>query len=142
MIRVAQYTLPEVFAKLPTLKKQTEKIEWLQKNLTPTMRWFLISVFSEKPIYDLKIPEYKPSIFPVGATFTTLHHERKMLSLIEINSYLKQNRKEANLLRILEGVSKEEALLLEQAIRGKCKVPGLTYLLAKKAFDFIPERKK
>lgn len=141
--KVAAYTLPEIFEKLPTLNSKQEKIDLLKSYNSDEMQWFLRATFGDQKMYDLEVPVYKPSVFPEGYSYSTLK-----LSLVQLNLIRKGHKydsKQANriLWRVLETVSANEAKLVEMAIAGKAKVPGLTKTVVEGAFaGIIPAKKE
>lgn len=141
--KVAAYTLPEIFEKLPTLNSKQEKIDLLRRYNSDEMQWFLRATFGGQKMYDLEVPVYNPSVFPAGYSYSTLKLSLVQLNLIRRGHQYEEKKAQRILWRVLETVSAPEAKLVEQAIKGKAKIPGLTKTVVEGAFKgIVPETKK
>jgi len=107
----------EVFDRVKAAKSRDEKIKILKQNDTLSLRQILYANFSDKIMF--LIPEtpakFKPSVCPLGLADTNLFRETSRLYLFIRGGHatLQQLRREQLWVQLLEGVAKEEAVLLE-----------------------------
>ena len=130
----------EAFEKAPTRK---EKIEVLKKFGNPKLRMFLNFTFNPDIVFDVEIPEYRPSVEPAGLNMTYIDneiertyrfivgHPKRAASLTPL--------KQKQLLNILlESLHAGEADYYVRMLRKDLKVKFLTKKLVKEVFPDMP----
>lgn len=126
----------EILDKVSKLKTDQEKIFALQNNNCPGLLTVLQGAFDDRIKWALPEgePPYKPSEAP--DTHNVLHAEiRKMYLFIEGgNPGLKQLRREALFIELLESVHPGDAKILLSIKEKKTPVKGLTKTIVQQAF--------
>ena len=138
------YTLgfAEILTKVSKIKTKKEKVTFLKHYQTDALRMICKSSFDPKiewALPDGDVP-YKENDAPEGTEHTQLHQEvRKLYHFIKGgNPQLTQNKRELMFVQMLEGLHKDEALLLVAAKDKKLhrKYKGLSDNVVKEAFDW------
>lgn len=132
----------EVFALFEKAEKRVDKINVLRTHADRNFLEFLTAAFDKTIVFDVEIPEYKPSVDPAGLNMLYLHNEIPKMYLYIVNhprrpagyGGAKQSNKLAS---ILEGLHAEEADLMIRCIKKDLKIPFLTPKLIKEAFTGI-----
>jgi len=132
----------EILEKFEQAETRKDKIDVLRKYDSPRFREFLVYAFSPDIVFDVEVPEYKPSIVPAGLNDCYLHQEMAKLHRFIVNHPKRVpglgGKKQQNLLTyILEGLHKDEAELLIKLINKKLGVKYLTEGIVKEAFPDI-----
>lgn len=129
---VEKLLLSEVLQKISNAKTKAEKIVLLQKYKTPALQSILIWNFDDSVVSML--PEgdvpYKVNDAPVDTEHTRLIHEYKILYHFVQggNDGLKNHKREEMFIQLLEGLHKDEALVLCMV---KDKTLGKKYKITK-----------
>ena len=138
------YTLgfAEILDKVSKIKSKKEKVAFLRKYQTDTLRMICKASFDPEIIWELPkgdVP-YRENDAPEGTEHTILAHEaRKLYHFIKGgNPTLSQNKREIMFIQMLEGLHKDEASLLISAKDKKLhrKYKGLSDNVVKEAFDW------
>lgn len=129
-------TLPEVFARVAKLEgNDEEQIKELLIYDSASLRWF-VDVMYNAPLNDIEVPNYKPSIHPIGNTFMSIANSKSKLEWVIENKHHPLSQK--NIRLVLENVHADEAELIANLLSGK-KVEGIRKAVFKKAFPaFFP----
>lgn len=132
----------EIFDLFEKTEKRADKIEVLRKNGDNNFKLFLMYAFNPAVIFDVQIPEYKPSVDPAGLNVLYLHNEvNKMYRFIGNHPKKPANfsgtKQTAMLASILEALHKDEATLFVQCIKKDLRIPFLTPKLIREAFPGI-----
>jgi hypothetical protein len=132
----------EIFEKFEKAEKRADKIEVLRKGADSNFIQFLIMAFNPNVVFDVEIPQYKPSPDPAGLNYLYLHVEvKKLYRFIKGHPSRPENltpqRQKELLLQVLEGLHKNEAELLVKCIKKDLRIPFLTTKLIKEAFPGI-----
>jgi hypothetical protein len=140
-----QLSISEVLQKAREFKSVDEKVQWLKKNESVPLKTILKYMYdpSEKTLLPEGAPPYNPSKFPDshGMLYT---EARRLKIFYKGNGYdnLKPLKRESVFINILEGVDKDDALLLID-MKDKKKIAGLTSKTINAAFpNLLPESKK
>lgn len=133
----------EIFDEIENAKTKDEKLRILVNNSSWALRSTLKGIFDPnvKFVFD-KIPDYTPSLDPVGLSPTSLHQELTRAYLFEVGNpnvapTLTMKRRTEILIQMLEALEAKEAKVLESILMKKTKVKGLNYALVKEAFPFL-----
>ena len=70
-----EYLYSEIFDLFQNAETRKQKIEVLKKFDHPTFKEFLNYAFNPEIVFDVEIPEYKPSFDPAGLNQTYLDDE-------------------------------------------------------------------
>lgn len=132
----------EIIEQFEQAETRKEKIEVLREHGTPRFREFLRCAFSPSVVFDVEVPQYKPSIAPAGLNDCYLHQEMAKIHRFIVDDPKRtpglSGKKQQNLLiPILEGLHKDEADLMIRLINKKLNVKFLTENLVKEAFPDI-----
>lgn len=126
----------EILNKVSKLKKEQEKIDELRRNQCPALLTVLQGAFDDRIKWQLPegVPPYRPN--PAPETHNVLHSEiRKMYLFVEGgNPNLKQVRREALFIEMLESVHHEDAKIILAIKEKKTPAKGLTKDIVNKAF--------
>ena len=126
----------EILNKVSKLKKEQEKIDELQRNKCPALLTILQGAFDDRIKWLLPegVPPYRPN--PAPETHNVLHSEiRKMYLFVEGgNPNLKQVRREALFIELLESVDPDDAKLMLAVKDKRLPYPNITVELVNKAF--------
>ena len=126
----------EILDKVSKLKTDQEKIIALQMHTCPALLTVLQGAFDDRIKWALPegSPPYKPNEAP--ETHNVLHAEiRKMYLFIEGgNPGLKQLRREALFIELLESVHPNDAKILLSIKEKKAPVKGITKNIVQQAF--------
>jgi hypothetical protein len=125
----------EILTQVSKMKTKKEKVSFLRQYQTDALRMVCKSSFDPKIVWELPdgdVP-YRENDAPEGTEHTQLHQEvRKLYHFIKGgNPQLTQNKRELMFVQMLEGLHKDEALLLVAA-----KDKGLSDNVVKEAFDW------
>ena len=135
-------TFHEILLKVNNAKDKPKKLKVLQHYDTAELRMVLKAAFDPKIEWLLpdEKPPYQENDAPEGTEHTYLKREaRRLYHFIKGgNPNLSQNKREAMCIQILEGLTKEEADLLNAAKDKELnkKYKGLTANLVKEAFGW------
>ena len=126
----------EILDKVSKLKKESDKIEMLKMSQCPALLTVLQGAFDSRIKWLLPegVPPYRPN--PAPETHNVLHSEmRKMYLFVEGgNPNLKQIKREALFIEMLESVHHEDAKVLLNIKEKKTPAKGLTKEMVNKAF--------
>jgi len=126
----------EILDKVSKLKKESDKIEVLKMSQCPALLTVLQGAFDSRIKWLLPegVPPYRPN--PAPETHNVLHSEmRKMYLFVEGgNPNLKQIKREALFIEMLESVHHEDAKVLLNIKEKKTPAKGLTKEMVNKAF--------
>jgi hypothetical protein len=125
-------SLPEIFDRVGSKGTIDEKVTMLKRYDTKALRWFVDSTYN-RDFSDIIIPEYKKSNNPPGISFININ---KAIPRIEVAIKNKDNERirDRNLILVLEGLSAEEAALIEKLIKGERKITGVSKTVFKKVY--------
>jgi hypothetical protein len=132
----------EILTQVSKIKSKKEKVTFLKHYQTDALR--MICKASFDPKIEWVLPEgdvpYTVNDAPEGTEHTQLHQEvRKLYHFIKGgNPALKQNKREMMFVQMLEGLHKDEAVLLIAAKDKKLhrQYKGLSDNVVKEAFDW------
>ena len=132
----------EILDQVSKIKTKKEKVSFLRQYQTDALRMICKSSFDPKIVWELPdgdVP-YRENDAPEGTEHTQLHQEvRKLYHFIKGgNPALKQNKREMMFVQMLEGLHKDEAVLLIAAKDKKLhrQYKGLSDNVVKEAFDW------
>ena len=138
----------EILTQVSKMKTKKEKVIFLRQYQTDALRMVCKSSFDPKIVWELPdgdVP-YRENDAPEGTEHTQLHQEvRKLYHFIKGgNPQLTQNKRELMFVQMLEGLHKDEALLLVAAKDKKLhrKYKGLSDNVVKEAFDWNDDYKR
>jgi hypothetical protein len=125
-------TLPEVFKRVAEKETIEEKAKLLKLYETKSLRWFIDSLYN-RDLSDIAIPQYKVSVNPSGIAFMNINNS---ISRIEaaISNKDKPQILNRNLTLVLEGVTSDEAILIEKILKGERRINGVSKTVFKKAY--------
>lgn len=134
------YEIFEAFEKAPTRK---EKIEVLKKFGNPKLRMFLNFAFNPDIVFDVEIPEYKPSVDPAGLNMTYIDTEiertyRFIVGHPKRPATLTPQKQKQLLTILLETLHAGEADFYVRMMKKDLKVKFLTKKLVKEVFPDMP----
>jgi len=125
-------TLPEVFKRVSEKETIEEKAKLLKAYETKSLRWFIDSLYN-RDLSDIVIPEYKVSKNPSGIAFMNINN-----SINRIEAAISNKDKpwivNRNFTLVLEGVTSEEASLIEKLLKGERRITGVSKTVFKKAY--------
>ena len=125
-------TLPEIFERVSEKKTIEEKAKLLKDFETKSLRWFIDSLYNRDLSY-IEIPKYKVSNNPSGIAFINIGN-----SINRIEAAIKNKDKpwvvNRNLTLVLEGMTSDEAKLIEKLIKGERRITGVSKTVFKKAY--------
>jgi len=129
----------EVFELFEKTDKRADKINVLRTHGDNNFKQFLLAAFDANIVFDVEIPEYKPSIDPAGLNMLYLHNEIPKMYLYIVGHPRRPEGyggpKQSNkLASILEGLHKDEAELMVRCIKKELGIPFLTPKLIREAF--------
>ena len=129
----------EVFELFQKTEKRSEKIQVLKNHADGNFLSFLKMSFDPRIVFDVEIPEYKPSILPAGLNDLYLHSEiQRMYRFIKDHPRRPQGltaaKQKSLLTSVLESLHKDEADLMIRCINKDLKIPFLTPKIIKEAF--------
>lgn len=133
----------EIFALFEKTEKRADKINVLRKyGGDKNFQEFLIAVFNPNVIFDVEIPEYKPSTEPAGLNILYLHNEVPRLYRFIVGHPRRQpgltaSKQRSLLIPLLEALHKDEADLLIRCFKKELNISFLTPKLVKEAFPGI-----
>ena len=132
----------EILTQVSKMKTKKEKVSFLRQYQTDALRMVCKASFDPKIVWELPdgdVP-YRENDAPEGTEHTQLHQEvRKLYHFIKGgNPQLTQNKRELMFVQMLEGLHKDEALLLVAAKDKKLhrQYKGLSDNVVKEAFDW------
>ena len=132
----------EILTQVSKIKTKKEKVQFLRQYQTDALRMICKASFDPKiewVLPDGDVP-YRENDAPEGTEHTQLHQEvRKLYHFIKGgNPALKQNKREMMFVQMLEGLHKDEAVLLIAAKDKKLhrQYKGLSDNVVKEAFDW------
>jgi hypothetical protein len=132
----------EILTQVSKMKTKKEKVSFLRQYQTDALRMVCKASFDPKIVWELPdgdVP-YRENDAPEGTEHTQLHQEvRKLYHFIKGgNPTLKQNKREMMFVQMLEGLHKDEAVLLVAAKDKKLhrQYKGLSDNVVKEAFDW------
>ena len=132
----------EILTQVSKIKTKKEKVQFLRQYQTDALRMICKASFDPKiewVLPDGDVP-YRENDAPEGTEHTQLHQEaRKLYHFIKGgNPQLTQNKRELMFVQMLEGLHKDEALLLVAAKDKKVhrQYKGLSDNVVKEAFDW------
>ena len=132
----------EILTQVSKIKTKKEKVSFLRQYQTDSLRMICKASFDPKIVWELPdgdVP-YRENDAPEGTEHTQLHQEvRKLYHFIKGgNPTLKQNKREMMFVQMLEGLHKDEAVLLIAAKDKKLhrQYKGLSDNVVKEAFDW------
>jgi hypothetical protein len=129
--------------RLASEKKGEERVEFLQKNDSPSLRRILQLCFNPEAPWALPEgnPPYKPLDLPdqQGRLYAELR--RLYLFLEGGNNNLKPIRREFLYIQLLESIDPEDAELLLSIKEGRLPYKGMQESVVRKAFpDLLPDK--
>ena len=135
----------EILEKVAKLKTKKDKIEYLQKYNTDSLRMVIKASFDPK--IEWALPEgdvpYVPNEAPEGTEHNMLVHEARTLFhyIKGGNGQLTQNKRETMFVQMLEGLHADEAKLIVAAKDKKLHqvYKGLSANVVKEAFNWTDE---
>jgi len=125
-------TLPEVFKRVAEKETIEEKAKTLKAYETKSLRWFIDSLYN-RDLSDIVIPEYKVSKNPSGIAFMNINNSMNRIEAA-ISNKDKPWIVNRNLTLVLEGVTSEEASLIEKLLKGERRITGVSKTVFKKAY--------
>ena len=132
----------EILTQVSKIKTKKEKVQFLRQYQTDALRMICKASFDPKiewVLPDGDVP-YRENDAPEGTEHTQLHQEaRKLYHFIKGgNPQLTQNKRELMFVQMLEGLHKDEAVLLIAAKDKKLhrQYKGLSDNVVKEAFDW------
>jgi len=125
-------TLPEVFKRVAEKETIEEKAKALKAYETKSLRWFIDSLYN-RDLSDIVIPEYKASVNPSGIAFMNINNSMNRIEAA-ISNKDKPWIVNRNLTLVLEGVTSEEASLIEKLLKGERRITGVSKTVFKKAY--------
>ena len=138
----------EILTQVSKMKTKKEKVSFLRQYQTDALRMVCKASFDPKIVWELPdgdVP-YRENDAPEGTEHTLLSHEsRKLYHFIKGgNPTLSRNKREMMFVQMLEGLHKDEALLLVAAKDKKLhrQYKGLSDNVVKEAFDWDDEYKR
>jgi hypothetical protein len=125
-------TLPEVFDRVAEKETIEEKTKLLKAYETRALKWFIDSLYN-RDLSDITIPKYKSSNNPSGIAYMNIGNS---ISRIEaaINNKDRERIFNRNMTLVLEGVTRDEAILIEKVIKGERRITGVSKTVFKKAY--------
>jgi len=132
----------EILTQVSKMKTKKEKVSFLRQYQTDALRMVCKASFDPKIEWELPAGDvpYRENDAPEGTEHTQLHQEvRKLYNFIKGgNPALKQNKREMMFVQMLEGLHKDEAVLLIAAKDKKLhrQYKGLSDNVVKEAFDW------
>jgi len=96
------------------------------------LRWFIDSLYN-RDLSDIVIPEYKVSKNPSGIAFMNINNSMNRIEAA-ISNKDKPWIVNRNLTLVLEGVTSEEASLIEKLLKGERRITGVSKTVFKKAY--------
>lgn len=137
--------ISEIFEEFEQRKTKEDRLAVLRYNANWALRSTLKGVFDPNVQFTItEVPQYTPSLDPIGLSATSLHQELGRFYIFEKNNpkvspSLTEKRKKEILIQMLEALEAKEAKVLEGILTKKLKVKGLTYEIVKEAFpDLVP----
>jgi len=125
-------TLPEVFKRVSEKETIEEKAKLLKAYETKSLRWFIDSLYN-RDLSDIVIPEYKVSKNPSGIAFMNINNSMNRIEAA-ISNKDKPWIVNRNFTLVLEGVTSEEASLIEKLLKGERRITGVSKTVFKKAY--------
>lgn len=120
MIRTSNsLTSPEI---LRQVQESKDQIQTLSKLSNSNIKW-LVELFYKrnKELTGLKIPQYKPSAYPIGNTYSNLTKmQKKVEQAIQLHKSGNLKRCEDVLYIVLESIHKDEATMLAKVLTNEC----------------------
>tara|TARA_Y100000004_G_scaffold95286_1_gene106758 strand:+ start:2018 stop:2587 length:570 start_codon:yes stop_codon:yes gene_type:complete len=138
-------TYHEILTRLNNAKNKPKKLQILRDYDSEPLRMLMKAAFDPNIKWDMPTgtPPYKANEAPIGTQHTWLADESKKLwhFLVGGNPGLSKTRKETMYIQVLENLSKEEAILLNNIKDKKLNkvYKGLTANLVKEAFNWNDE---
>ena len=138
-------TYHEILTKVNNAKDKTKKVEVLRQYDSPAFRQVLKGAFDPKILWDLPKgnPPYIENEAPLGTEHTYLDQEAKRLwhFVKGADMNLSKVKKETLFIQMLEGLHKDEAILLLNVVAKKLNTAykGLTAAVVKEAFNWNDE---
>lgn len=134
----------EVLKKTSELTSFQDRVVFLRQNDNGALRMVLKYALDPNIIWDLPDtdPPYKPTIFPGQENMLMAESRRLYLFIRGGNPNLKQTRREALYIEMLESVHPEDAILLNHAKNKKLPYKNITVKLVNEAFPGLIEDKR
>lgn len=136
-------SLSEIVREAQKIQKKADKVAWLKKHDSKDLRTILYIMYNKN--IKLNIPSSPPPYTPstIDESHGMLYRETRKLVYFVVGGQgdgLKQNRREALFIQMLETVDKEDALLILDMIAQK-PLKGLTHKTLTDAFgeNFLPK---
>jgi hypothetical protein len=131
----------EIFDEYNKEDTREGKIKVLRKYDTERFRVFFQYLYSPRVIFDVEIPQYRPSTEPAGLNWTYMESE-----IVKLYRFIKDHPRRTNvppeklkslLLVVLESLHKDEAEILVKLMKKDLGIPYLTPLMVEEAFPGI-----
>ena len=134
----------EVLKKTSELSTTAERVEFLRRNQNGALLTVLKYALDPNIEWDLpdSDPPYKPNIYPAQENMLMTEARRLYLFIKGGNPNLKQVRREALYIELLETVHPEDAIVLNHAKNKKLPYKGITAKLVNEAFPGLIEEKR
>jgi hypothetical protein len=132
--------LHEVFKEFESITSKNEKVEFLRRNSSYSLKSYLAGLFSPKVKFCFnECPSYKTPDCPNGFGYTTISNAIQRVYLFEegnprVDPNLTNERKKELVIQVLESLDPGEAKLFEEMINKKTSIKGLTSSVVKEAF--------
>lgn len=128
----------EILDQYNAAPNKAAKIDVLRNTNTWVLRNVLKGTYDPTIIFDVEIPEYKPSDSPPGMGYSTLHQELSRIYLFQkdnprVPKSLHPDRKKIILTQILEVLEAREAEVLIKMLKKEQLTKGLTVNFIKEA---------
>ena len=131
-----QLGISEILEKVSKLKNDVDKIDTLKYYRCPGLLSVLQGAFDSRVVWLLPAgdPPYKPNLAP--ETHNVLHSEARKMDLFVKGGKdeLKQTRREALFIELLESVHPNDAKILLSIKDKKLPYPGVTPSIVQQAF--------
>lgn len=111
-------TAPEIIKAVSSKNTLEEQIAELKKYNNKNFQWLINLYYNRGNELDgIVVPEYRPSIYPIGNTFSTLaRSERYVENAIMFHNREMYSRYENAIIDVLETIHKDEAALLKKVL--------------------------
>ena len=132
----------EILKLFDEAQTRKEKIAILQKYGSESFRDFLFATFHPQIVFDVEIPNYRPSVEPAGLNYAYLHNEMKKIYRFianhpKRNPNLTTKKQTQLLLVILEALHKDEAEVMVKMFKKDLGIKYLTAQIVREAYPNI-----
>lgn len=125
-------TLPEVFEEVRSLSSVEEKAEHLAKYKTKSLAFYVNALYNLE-WGEVEVPEFVYNTHPPGIAYASIHSSIEQLNAIHRLRNSNPKRAKEILHNVLESVTREEADLIVNLIKGK-RVEGINKAVFKRVY--------